>query len=284
MPGRPGRGKAVGKARAVRDNLFESAVEPKPGTRVVLLGASNLTLAFPLVVGKLRARRAGPVEILAALGHGRSYGRTSSVLFRELPGIDVCGLWSALDAAEPCETVAVLADLGNDIMYGAEVEEIAGWIERSLARLAKAGARTALVRMPLDVVDRIGHLRFQIARTIIFPGRRIELSSLRAKVRALDERVVAMARERSVAIVDQPRAWYGLDPIHIVRSRRAEAWDAILSAVEPELDSVRSAELAGADRRSVRRARPQWRRILGREERRAQPSAELLDGTTIALY
>lgn len=250
----------------------------------MLLGASNLTLAFPLVVGRLRSRRAGPIEILAALGHGRSYGRTSSVLFRELPGIDVCGLWSALEAAERRETVALLADLGNDIVYGHEVEEIAVWIERSLSRLAAAGARTALVRMPLDVVDRISELRFKMARGIIFPGRTIDLATVRARVRALDLKVLAIARDRSVTVVDQPRAWYGLDPIHIVRSHRAQAWDAILSALDPGADPARSRELSGADRRALRRARPQWRRFLGRERRRAQPSAELLDGTTIALY
>jgi len=250
----------------------------------VLLGASNLTLAFPLVVGRLRSRLAGPIEILAALGHGRSYGRTSSVLFRELPGIDVCGLWSALEADGSRETLAVLADLGNDIVYGAEVEEIAAWVERSLSRLSAAGARTAIVRMPIDVVERIGELRFRLARGIIFPGRRIDLATVRARVKALDETLVRMARDRSIALVDQPRAWYGLDPIHIVRSRRPQAWDTILSALEPGSDPVRSGELSGADRRALARARPQWRRFLGREGRHAQPSAELLDGTTIALY
>ena len=250
----------------------------------MLLGASNLTLAFPHVVGRLRSRHAGPIDILAALGHGRSYGLPSSVLFRELPGIDACGLWSDLERARSRETIALLADLGNDLVYGREVEEVAAWVERSLSRLAAAGARTTLVRMPLEVVDRIGAVRFQVARSVLFPGRRIDLATLRDRVRALDARVLALAGERSVRVVDQPRTWYGLDPIHIVRSRRAQAWDAILEALEPGLDPVRAVRLSGADRRALRGARPQWRRLFGREGRRPQPSAELLDGTTIALY
>jgi hypothetical protein len=249
----------------------------------VLLGASNLTLGFPLVVARLRSRLPGPLEILAALGHGRSYGRTSSVLFRELPGIDVCGLWRALEQAEPRETVAVITDLGNDIVYGYEVGEIAGWIDRSVARLAAAGARTTIVRMPIEVVDRIGALRFLLARGIIFPGRKIDLATLRARVRELDARVLELARARSLAVVDQPSAWYGLDPIHVVRSRRAQAWDAILSALGSAAPGP-ATELDAADRSLLRRARPEWRRLLGREGQRTQPSAELLDGTTISLY
>jgi len=250
----------------------------------VLLGASNLTLAFPLVVARLRARHAAPIEILAALGHGRSYGRPSSVLFRELPGIDACGLWSDLEQSGSRETVALLADLGNDLVYGREVEEVAAWVERCLSRLAASGARTTLVRMPLEVVDRIGELRFRMARSLLFPGRRIDLGTLRARVRALDERVLALAREGPVTVVDQPRSWYGLDPIHIVRARREQAWDTILKALEPGLDTLRAGDLSGVDRRTLRAARPQRRRLFGREGRRSQPSAELLDGTTIALY
>jgi hypothetical protein len=270
--------------KAVCDNRAEIAVESKPRTRVVLLGASNLTLSFPRVVGELRSQMRAPIEILAALGHGRSYGTSSSVLFRELPGIDACGLWTALEAARPSRTLALLTDLGNDIAYGREVDEIAAWIERCLARLAAAGARTALVRMPVEVVEEIGELRFRVAKGVIFPGRRIDLATVRTRVRALDERVLALARERSLTMVEQPPSWFGFDPIHILRSRRAEAWRTFLKALVPEDGGVSPGRLSPADRRSVRRARPQWRRYFGREQRRDQPSAQLLDGTTIALY
>lgn len=265
-------------------------MESKPRTRVVLLGASNLTLAFPLVVGRLRACFPGPLEILAAIGHGRSYGQSSRVLSRELPGIDACGLWDALargDRGEPRETVALLTDLGNDVVYGSEVDAIAGWIDASLARLANVGARTAIVRMPLEVVEGIAPLRFRIARGIIFPGRTIDLATVQSRVRNLDERVLAIARARAASVVDQRGDWYGFDPIHIRRSRRAEAWKTLLAGLLPVerqgFDGLPGA-LPPADRARLRRARPQWRRLLGREQRRSQPSAELLDGTTIALY
>ena len=39
-----------------------------------------------------------PLEVFVALGHGRSYGRSTRMLGRQLPGILECGLWPELAA------------------------------------------------------------------------------------------------------------------------------------------------------------------------------------------
>ncbi|RPI77043.1 MAG: hypothetical protein EHM45_10680 [Desulfobacteraceae bacterium] len=54
---------------------------------MVLLGASNLTLGFPWVVKLAQELNGDSIEIWAALGYDRSYGRQSRVLGRVLPGI-----------------------------------------------------------------------------------------------------------------------------------------------------------------------------------------------------
>jgi hypothetical protein len=250
----------------------------------VLLGASNLTLAFPLVIEALRHRALGPVEVLAALGHGRSYGQPSRVFFRELPGIEDCGLWPDLARAQPADTQAVVCDLGNDIVYGFEVARIAAWVATCLGRLEAARARITLVRMPLTVVDGIGSFRFRLARSVLFPGRRIDLATLRERVHALDREIVALAHRHGASMVEPPASWYGLDPIHVRPGHRREAWGTILEAGAPRNGRIRSESLARADRLALRKARPQWRRHFGREQRCTQPAAELLDGTTISLY
>src|SRR4051794_31255557 len=62
-------------------------------TRVVLLGASNVTIGFGVLTRLVRAGFRGPIDLRAALGHGRSYGAWSSLLVRSLPAITQCGLW-----------------------------------------------------------------------------------------------------------------------------------------------------------------------------------------------
>ena len=69
-------------------------------TRLILLGASNLTRGISTVVETARLTLGSPLDIYAALGHGRSYGIRSSILLgaRALPGIVDCELWDALGA------------------------------------------------------------------------------------------------------------------------------------------------------------------------------------------
>src|ERR1043165_8514894 len=89
-----------------------------PSRRVILLGASNLALSFPTVVATVRQTWSEAVEIMAAMGHGRSYGQDSSVLGRKIPGIFPCALWQDLQNRPPLPTSALLTDIGNDILYG----------------------------------------------------------------------------------------------------------------------------------------------------------------------
>ena len=60
---------------------------PSPATpahRALLLGASNITIGLPWLIPAVEERLGAPVEIAGAWGHGRSYGKPSSLLFRTL--------------------------------------------------------------------------------------------------------------------------------------------------------------------------------------------------------
>lgn len=140
-----------------------SEVDGQPRPTIALLGASNLTRGFSTVVETLRLQhQLRPLRIVAALGHGRSYGQRSSVLGRSLPGILDCGLWDALAAglalpadarnvqkgtqsdesasgrhSRPCgaPSFALITDIGNDVMYGVQPATIIGWVEQCIDRL-----------------------------------------------------------------------------------------------------------------------------------------------------
>ena len=47
-----------------------------PSRRVILLGASNLTRGISTVVEIAKTKWGSPLDIMSALGHGRSYGKT----------------------------------------------------------------------------------------------------------------------------------------------------------------------------------------------------------------
>src|SRR3954453_18449440 len=120
----------------------------RPILRVVLLGASNMKMGLPAVAGRLRRAAGGPIEVLAACGHGRSYVQWSRIVFgaRALPGIADCGLWDALSALPESPTLALMIDGGNDLLYGPTTGEIAAAFGTCLGRLAALGAD--VVTMP----------------------------------------------------------------------------------------------------------------------------------------
>jgi hypothetical protein len=252
----------------------------EPALRVVLLGASNLRTSLPALLAAVRQRAGGPVEALAACGHGRSYGAWSRFLFvRQLPGIAGCGLWRALEGLPPRRTLALVTDIGNDLVYGTSPEEIAVWIGICLDRLTRQRAEVVLNLLPLPRLEKLTPRQVRIAAAILFPGHPAPWPGLLDSARDLDERLRRLGREHGARIVEPEAAWYGLDPIHPRRSLRWQVWDRVLSLWFPE-------RAAGPP---PPRIRTPW---LGAEElhlggltlHRPQPAVRLEDGTSVGLY
>lgn len=261
----------------------EASRSGAPVLRAVLLGASNLRMGFPWVVPRLRAGAGGPVEVLAALGHGRSYGAWSRLLWvRQLPGISNCALWADLDRRPPLPTLGLITDVGNDLLYGARVPEIAGWVEACLDRLRERRVEPILTLLPVSTLEKVSAFRYHLVRTILFPGRRAaSWDAMLDGVRELNESLCRLGRAHGARLVEPPPSWYGIDPIHVRRRMRETAWSQILRhrllprqgparlrAVRSPLPALGAAEL----------------RLCGVPLRTPQPVRRFKDGTTVALY
>jgi hypothetical protein len=252
--------------------------------QVILLGGSNLARGISTIVEIARQIAGGNADFLIAKGHGRSYGKRSTILGRGLPGIIECGLWDALDPDEGRQTYALITDIGNDVAYGAPVAAIAGWVDSCVERLAAARARIVVTPLPIESLRRLSPWRYKLARSIMFPGARFSLDEAFGHCLELDELVRALAGTREVRLVEQKGSWYGLDPIHIRMRHHVAAWTHIMSAwVDSEAPPL-------PIRRSVRRSlklrtvTPQRWWLLGSQRVRSQPAARLDDGSTISLF
>lgn len=198
-------------------------------SRVIVLGASNVSRGLGRLAAVATARVAGPLDLFVAAGHGRSYGVNSRVGLRRLPSVLASGLWRALDReaeAGPQAVFALVTDAGNDLLYGFTAAQVAAWVGECLRRLREHGARTAVTRLPLASVATVGPSRYRAFRTCFVPGCRLSLAAVKEAAADLDARLVDVAAAHGVAVLDQPAAWYGLDPIHVRRRHLAGLFHA----------------------------------------------------------
>ena len=247
------------------------------------LGASNLTRGFLTVVDAARQEGGEPLEVFTALGHGRSYGMKTSFLARTLPSIVECRLWRDLDERPAASTLALVTDVGNDILYGAPVDDILGWVEACLSRLRKLGARVVITDLPVASIATLSQARFLVFRSVLVPSCRLTLAEVADRAQAVALGLRRLAVEHEGTFFRLRPEWYGFDPIHIRPALWETAWREIVlgqggsTAARPKGQRLtRWLRLYGAA--------PEQRWLLGLERRRSQPALRMGEGTSIFIY
>jgi len=258
---------------------------PTPVSRIVLLGASNLTISLPIVIETARRLCGRPSRFLIAAGHGRSYGVYSRVLFRGLPGVIQSGLWDDLARSPGVRTFALLTDLGNDIGYEQPPERLMEWVNWCLDRLAECDARIIVTALPIPSLEHLSPSRYRFFRSLLFPGLSLPWEEALARARTADQAVRELCGGRDVAFIEQRPEWYGTDPVHIRRRYRPEAYLEILKPwLEPGCEVPPVVKSEFRERWRLRLLRPQYQCLFGLEQHRNQPCGALPDGSTVSLY
>lgn len=264
-------------------------------SRVLLLGASNLSMELSTAVRMIGKTLPGPIDFHIADGFGRSYGSHSKFLTRELPGTLECDLWSAVETLQEKDELpiyALITDIGNDIAYEVEPIEIGKWVEECVSRLEKWGARVVMTRLPVESLLRLSSFHLNTVRNILFPSCRLTVNEIQHRVHELDNRIVSIAEDHGIPLVGTDLLWYGLDPVHIRRRYWAGYWGNIIRNWSDGVDKSQN-EVASEEERL--RADPllwcymwsRWakrRRVLGGIHERLQPSGRLSDGSIISVY
>jgi hypothetical protein len=265
--------------------------------RLVLLGASNLTVSLRLVIQLMQQYCGSPSEVLVAAGHGRSYGQSSRVLMRELPGIIQSGMWRQLHSAETGvepATYAFLTDIGNDIPYQAAPEEILNWISWCVEQLQRQCAHIVMTNLPIASIEALSEQRFNLLRSIMFPSCRLSRHEVIERAWIVHQGLIHLAERCHFVLCEVEPDWMSFDAIHIAYWKRCAFYRQIFQAFEQISRSADSsegrkshdaaAEHAGIFLSWQRRPRFAVRRTFGRITREPQPSGFLNNQTTVALY
>ncbi|MBU6221130.1 MAG: hypothetical protein KGR24_00085 [Planctomycetes bacterium] len=191
---------------------------------IVVLGASNVSRGLARLVSTVRVRTGAPGELFVAAGHGRAYGVSSRVGLRRLPSILGSGLWRALVRERAAQPLGLLTDVGNELLYGLGVAAVAGGVREAARRLADRGATLAITGLPLASIALVGRVRYRLLRTLYVPGCLLSLAEIHDATRWLDDELRAIAADTGATFLEQPADWYGLDALHVKRSRLDDLW------------------------------------------------------------
>ena len=209
---------------------------------VVLLGASNISFSLPTIVRAVQRTFDSRVRLWTVHGHGRSYGRRSRAIGRELDGILQSRFWDDFDQREPLgpggthgRLFGLLTDLGNDLIYSVPPPQILDWARECGQRLIAAGTSAdptelTVTRLPAAALLRLSAPRYHATRKLFFPKHNRSWPEMKAEIAELDEHVADLAADLRAAVVPTDRRWYFIDPIHVRERRRREAWRRYLGA------------------------------------------------------
>lgn len=256
-----------------------------PVNRIVLLGASNLTLSLRLVIQQIQYRCGGPGEVLVAAGHGRSYGLSSQVLIRELPGIIASGLWSQLDAGEARPTYALLTDIGNDVLYGCLPYQILQWVAWCVEQLQKQSAYIVMTNLPIESIESLSEWRYQLFRNLFYPSCQLSRNEAVERARAVHQGLIELAANKQFVLCEQKPQWMSADGIHYTYWKRRALYQHICAHFCATHDEKNLA--AGEQSFSQRwqhRPRFAYQKVFEKEKRCPQPSGLLTDKTIVSLF
>jgi hypothetical protein len=249
---------------------------------LVLLGASNLTLGFPWVVKLAQGLWGNSIEISAALGYGRSYGRPSRVLGRVLPGILESGLWPQLEVL-PRPLSAIVTDIGNDILYQVPVPQILEWVLECVRRLQHLDAEVTLTDLPWANLVGLGDQRFRFCRSLLVPSCTLSLGEVSRRVRLVSKGLARLAAETGAVLIIPQAEWYGFDPLHIRPKKWKSAWQNILTQGRAKNLSVQMPGVDLGDWIRFHFSRPERQWFFQWERRKPQPALRM-GGSRVWLY
>jgi hypothetical protein len=179
---------------------------------------------------------------MAALGHGRSYGAPSRLVFRTLPGILESGLWRDLESRPRVPTRGLVTDVGNDILYGFSAEQTLVWVAEAVRRLRSITEDIVVTDLPLASIRRLSSRKFLLFRSILVPTCRLSLAQVLDAAETVNTGLAELSAGQGAKFFRLNPEWYGFDPIHIRPSLWRAAWQELLGR-QPSMDRGGSSRL-----------------------------------------
>lgn len=202
------------------------------------MGASNLARGFQALTDCLVDSLApNPVEILHALGPGRGYSAEGGVFNVRYPAIGSSGIleYASAQREKFHRAIALITDIGNDIMYGVPVSEIIACLRVLLEKLDTLEADVFVHSIPIDFSKDVSKSQFRLLRSIFYPRSQVDHSKAKEAVSAINDFLRDRAKGR-VHLLPSAKDFMGIDKIHYSVFHSHKAWSLVAHEMLRVLD------------------------------------------------
>lgn len=200
---------------------------------LVLLGASNLARGC-FALGRHIQDNLYPrsVEVMTAAGPGRGYCVVGGLLMVRYQPIRSSLIFEAAQkkAATGHRVIALITDIGNDIMYGVPARELIDTIQQVFIRLQAMNAEIFFTTLPKRFEGEVSPIWYYLLRTILMPGSRVSHADAISGIAEVNRflRESACSSIHRIAGMD---SYLGLDEIHYSLCNAHRAWTHVARAM-----------------------------------------------------
>ena len=193
------------------------------------MGASNLSRGYDSLTRCLKRNlEPRPVNFLSALGPGRAYCAFGGAMTIAYPPIGSSQIFSEAKDQCPaaCRKIALITDLGNDIMYGIPPEEIIAELKNILQRLEDMDADALITPIPATLISQLTPAAFRVLKAVFFPRSQVERLEAIAAIEKINQVIHAGIGSRA-AVISGLENFMGWDKIHYGLFQFGEVWSKI---------------------------------------------------------
>jgi hypothetical protein len=211
----------------------------------IFLGASNLARSLDgLKLCIKRCMLPRTTSFLHAMGPGRGYVNRGGILNTVYSPILDSGIFEAAQnkRIKNQQVVALITDIGNDIMYDASADKIIGGIQYLYNLLDAFETNIFITSIPVDLENDISELYFNILRKIYFPNSSVSYSQASNNIKVINQFILESS-DQKISVIDDMKPFYGIDKIHYSILKSQMAWSHIAGKLTASFDINLSPEL-----------------------------------------
>jgi len=206
-----------------------SPLHPESPVLLVLLGASNLSRGcFALSRHMKACLHPRKVDVLIASGPGRAYCASGGLLNVVYPPIHSSDIFEAArnKSESGYQVVALVTDIGNDIMYGVSTEKVIETIQQVFSRLQSMKAEIFYTTLPVAFEKGVHPVWFYTLRSLLLPFSRVSYNEAVAGITQVNQFLRESTGRQGHLISDMDR-YLGFDEIHYGWLRAHSAWSHV---------------------------------------------------------